>query len=157
MTRDLETLANATPKDYLEHIPKSPEGVALAMIEKANRLFPIPVGQDGFSGQTNHSFLFVGPGSGFVIDTLLSQGQRAFAMEPSRRGIMAAPDEVRGYISWVKPWENNFPSKRGENPTPFKMFDVALINKYLKTYFTEEEWNLTVNEVKKISKYAAII
>lgn len=157
MTRDLYTLANATPKDYLEHVPKNPEGIALAMIEKANRLFPIVNRDDGVSREQNHRFLFVGPGSGFVIDTLLNQGQRAFGMEPSRRGIMAAPDEVRGYISWVKPWENNIPSKQGETPTPFKMFHVALINKFLKTYFTPEEWALTVNEIKKISQYAAII
>lgn len=155
MLRDLRTLANATPKDYLDYVPKQPQVLALQMIAKANQLFPIRVDADGFSGQTNHSFLYVGPGSGLVIDVLLSQGQRAWGMESSKRGIMFAPDEVRGYISWVKPWESNFPSKQGENPVPFQMFHVALISKFLKTYYTPEEWNATIKEVKKLAKYVA--
>lgn len=157
MIRDLPTLANATPKDYLNHQPSDPQALALMMIEKARRLFPIPQVDDGIVRETNYNFLFVGPGSGVVIDTLINQGHKAWGIESSRRGIMAAPEEIRGYISWVKPWENNFPSMKGETPVAFKMFHVALINKFLKTYYTPEEWNSTVNEIKKLSRYAAVI
>ncbi len=156
-TRSIVELANATPKDYLEAAPKDPQALALMMIEKARRLYPIADRDDGVAREQNYCFLFVGPGAGVVIDTLINQGHRAFGMESSRRGIMSAPDEIRGYVSWVKPWESNFPSKQGEHPIPFKMFHVALINKYLKTYYTEAEWEATLTEVKKLAKYAALI
>lgn len=155
MFRTLEEVANATPKDYLSHGPLDPTLLALQMILKAERLFPIS-SRPGDIVDQSYDFLYVGPGSGNVIQDLIDQGHRAFGLETSRRGIASAPELIRNYILWSKPWELPFPSMKGESPVPFKMFHVALLNKYLKELLTPEEWAETVKEVKKVSKYSAL-
>ena len=157
MFRDLKTLANDTPKDYLTHVPKDPTQVALQMELKAQRIFPVPQGQVNEVVETNYSFLFIGPGSGLVVQALLDRGHRAFALETSRRGIANAPETVRNYILWAKPWELPFASKRGEATTPFKMFHLGLLSKYYKDILSKEEWDESVKEIKKVCRYAALI
>ena len=154
--RTLEEVANATPKDYLTHSPKDPTQLALMMEMKAQRMFPVPQGL-GVVAETNYSFLYIGPGAGLVIQCLLDRGQRAFALETSRRGIASAPDLVRNYILWSKPWELPFPSKQGENPTNFKMFHIGIVNKYLKELLTPVEWKESLKELKKVCRYCATI
>ena len=155
--RDLKTLANATPKDYLLHQPKDPTQLALQMELKASRLFPVPQGQTGQIVETNYSFLYIGPGAGLVVQTLLDRGHRAFALETSRRGIANAPEMVRNYVMWAKPWELPFPSRQGESPSAFKMFHLGLMNKYYKEILTPVEWNESIKEIKKVCRYSALI
>ena len=150
--RDLPTIANSTPIDYLQHAPNQADRLALMMIEKANRLWPIPIRDDGISRETNYSFLFVGPGAGLVVQTLLDQGHKAYGIETSRRGIASGPETSRSYIKWCLPWETPFASLRGDPPTPFQMFHLTIVNKYLKTLLLPEEWSHTLKELKKVSK-----
>jgi hypothetical protein len=156
MFRPLEDVANNTPKDYLAHIHKNPEGIALKMLGIAQSKWPIPNIDDGVVRETIYRFLYIGPGAGLVIQTLLSQGQEAWGLETSRRGIASAPAEVRNYILWSKPWELPFTSMKGEPPVPYKMFHVAVVSKYLKELLNEDEWQETLKEIKKVSRYQAL-
>lgn len=149
--RDLPTIANATPKDYLTHAPKNPDSLALQMIAKAQQLWPFRPAQGEMADPT-YTFLFVGPGAGHIVQTLIDQGHKAYGLETSKRGIMSGPELTRSYVKWTLPWEPPFPSMSGDHPTPFKMFHIAIINKYLKEIFTQEEWNATLKEIKKLSR-----
>ena len=154
--RTLEEVANATPEDYLSHSPKDPTQLALMMEMKAQRLFPITQGL-GVIAETSYSFLYIGPGAGLVVHTLLERGHRASALETSRRGIASAPEGERSYINWAKPWELPFPSMKGEPPVPFKLFHIGIMNSYLKELLTKVEWNESLKELKKVCRYCATI
>ncbi len=155
--RSLSVVANATPKDYLAHIPPNPELLALQMIEKARRLWPYVERGDGVSKEPNYEFLFVGPGAGLIVQTLLDQGHRAYGLETSRRGIASGPEVTRSYIKWSLPWELPFTSLQGEVPTPIKQFHIAIINKYLREVLTADEWQAALKEIKKVSRYVYAI
>lgn len=145
MFRPLDEVANATPADYLEHAA-DPLQTGLQMMQVASSKFPLR--GDGSDVQmTGHEFLYVGPGSGLVVKFLLDQDQRAQGLETSRRGIASAPDVVRNYCIWSKPWETAFPNKN---------FHVAFISAYLKELLTEDEWNETLKEVARVSKHSQI-
>lgn len=155
--RTLAQVADATPKDYLLQIPPNPEQIALQMIRKAEALFPIKTGL-GIVAATNYSFLFIGPGSGLVIQALLDLGHMAQALETSRRAISLAPELVRNYINWSKPWELPYASKQGPTASqPLKLFHVGLISKYYQKILTPVEWSESVKEIKKVCRYAAVI
>lgn len=167
MFRTLAQVANATPPDYLNHAPHDPIVLAHQMVAKARRLYPIVEADDGVSRMQGYDFLYIGPGSGLIIKVLLEQGQRAQAIETSRRGIASAPEEVRNYILWGKPWELPIPMNRnvqtikdGQVVTatqPFKMYHLGILNKYLKEILTPEEWNSAVKEIKKVCQAAYVL
>ncbi|HZS47235.1 MAG TPA: hypothetical protein VFC63_19330 [Blastocatellia bacterium] len=148
MYRDLETIANSTPSDYLSYAPQKPEQLATQMMAKARQLFPIPNRDDGVEREQSYSFLFVGPGSGLVVDFLIQQEQIAHGLETSRRGIASAGDTVRNYLIWCKPWETSFPDR---------FFHVALLHKYLQKLLTPQEWAQTIKEIKRVSKYSSLV
>lgn len=150
--RDLPTIANATPTDYLSHAPTNPDQLGLQMIEKCARLYPYIERDDGVMRDPSYTLLYVGPGAGLVVQTIIDQGHRAYGIETSRRGIVSGPETSRSYVKWALPWENPFSSKRGDPPTPYQMFHLAIINKFLKQLLTPEEWKATTSEIKKISK-----
>ena len=160
MLRSLEDLANATPKDYLSHVPKDIEHIALGMISLANQKWPIINRDDGRERIQNHSFYFVGPGAGLVVKSLIEMEQSAQGCESSRRGIQfGGPEETRAYIKWSKPWETPFPTKSnptGGTPVAKPIFHVGIINGYLKQILTPEEWSETIKETKKLCRYAAV-
>lgn len=143
--RNLETIANATPKDYLEHKPKDPEALALMMRMKAERLFPFKINEE--FQDVSYSFFYMGPGSGLVIQNLIDNGHQAYGAETSKRGISTAPDLVRNYVLWILPWELSARNKQ---------FHVALISSYYKELFAKDEWNATLKELKRVSKYQAV-
>src|SRR5882762_7815486 len=119
MFRDLEVVANATPKDYLSHGPTNPQGLGMQMIGKAEALYPKGTGTaEQTVTASNYQFLYVGPGSGPVIKFLIDQGHIANALETSKRGISTADPLVISYINWSKPWETPFANR---------YFDVALL------------------------------
>src|SRR5258707_5244449 len=126
--RDLEEIANNTPKDYLSHGPQNPLALSLQMIAKAQKMSP-----NGATTayqeiqETNFTFLYVGPGSGLIVKTLIDQGHIATGLETSKRGISMADPNIISYCNWSKPWE-----------TPFKnrYFDVSLLSKYYKIILT---------------------
>jgi hypothetical protein len=73
---------------------------------------------------------------------------------------------VRNSLVWAMPWELPFASGRlqgqpieGQHtaPTPFKMFQVGILNKYYKEILTKDEWNESIKEIKKVCRYAAIV
>jgi len=161
MLRNLEDIANATPKDYLSHSPSDPIKLASMMVNTASQKFPVINRDDGVDRMQNYEFLYVGPGAGLVVKALIEQSHVAFGLETSRRGIASAPDEIRSYILWGKPWESPFPSKFTTSESGQQkvrpMFHVAVINKYLKELLTQDEWQDTLKEIKKIARYAAIL
>jgi len=148
MFRDLETIANATPKDYLSHGPTDPLRIALQMISKAHARNPNGLISGTDVQETNYTFLYVGPGSGLIVKTLIDQGHIATGLETSKRGISMADPLVISYCNWSKPWE-----------TPFrnKYYDLALLNRYYQTILTPEEWDATVTEIKRVSKSFSFI
>lgn len=156
MFRDLQVVANATPKDYLLHVPRDPTKLALQMETKAKMMWP-QRSEVGAVIETNYSFLYIGPGAGLVVQTLLDRGHRAFALETSRRGIAFAPEVVRNYVLWSKPWELPFPSRQGETSNPFKMFHIGILHKYYKEILNRDEWNESIKELKKVCRYSALI
>jgi hypothetical protein len=140
--RTLEEIANATPKDYLNHTPKDPVLVAHRMVQKARTMFPKG------DGDSNHRFMFVGPGAGLVVKELIGMEQQARGVETSKRGITSAPNDVWSYVGWKKPWELS----QGN-----KSIDICLVNRYLQTLLQPDEWSSMVKEVKRISKYTSLI
>jgi hypothetical protein len=150
--RPLDKIANATPKDYLSHSPKDAISLASMMLSKANQLFPIRVpesnGTNVMAECTTYELLYVGPGSGLVIQFLLSQGHLCHGIETSRRGIASAPELVRNYINWQLPWETPFANRA---------FHITLVSKYMQTLLTLDEWKATTVEMKRVSKYLAAI
>lgn len=152
MLRSLEDVANATPKDYLAHVPKDAMLMAQKMIGTARQKNPIPNIDDGKERFQNYDFLYVGPGSGLVVQNLIQLGQAAFGMETSKRGIKyGSPDEIRSYVLWAKPWESPFAFAEHKKP-----FHVGILSDYYKKILTPEEWKETVAEMKRICRYIAV-
>jgi len=142
LIRSLEDLANATPTDYLSHSPSNPDAVAYKLLSQVSqRTLEKDRGLEISSD--SRQFLYVGPGSGLVISTVIQEGQLCYGLETSRRGIASAPDSFRNYILWQKPWETTFGKKQ---------FDITILSTYLHELLTPEEWELTVTEMKRISK-----
>lgn len=161
MLRSLEEVANASPVDYLAHAPKDPTSLAFHMIALAASKFPIVNRDDGVERIQNYELLYVGPGAGMVVQSLLAQGHMAMGMETSKRGIRyGSPDEVRSYVLWAKPWESPFPNKfrtpDSEQQKVRPMFHVVVINKFLKKCLTDEEWQYTLKEMKRLGRYITL-
>jgi hypothetical protein len=158
--RSLKEIANSTPADYLEHIPKNPDAVANQMIHTAMQKFPkvpehlMPLNVPQEAG---YSFLFVGAGAGLVVNALLQREQIAFGLETSKRGIASAPEGVWSYVKWALPWELPFPTMTGEPPKPYKNYHITFINGYLKELLKPDEWELSLVELDKISKFISVI